>query len=85
MWLLAEDNVVAYVRRTDEEAVLVGLNNSHKPVTVDLPVGDILVEGMQVREAWNCTTKQVYEGKVEAVDIPARSGTVFLADAKLAS
>ena len=84
-WLLAEDDVLAYVRWLDEEAVLIGLNKSRKPVTVDLPVGDILEEGVQVREAWNGTIKQVHEGKVQAVSIPARSGTVFLADAKPAS
>jgi hypothetical protein len=77
--------VLAYVRWLDEEAVLIGLNKSRKPVTVDLPVGDILEEGVQVREAWNGTIKQVHEGKVQAVSIPARSGTVFLADAKPAS
>jgi neopullulanase len=80
-WLLAEDDVLAYVRWLDEQAVLIGLNNSHKPVTVDLPVGDILEEDVQVREAWTGTTKQVHEGKVEAVNIPARTGTVLLADA----
>ena len=84
-WLLAEDNVVAYVRRLEDEAVLVALNNSRKAVTVDLPVRDILEEDMQVREVWNGTTKRVHDGNVQAVDIPARSGTVFLADAKPAS
>jgi cyclomaltodextrinase len=78
-WLLAEDDVVAYMRQLDEEAVLVVLNNSQKPVTVDLPVAGILEEGAQVREAWSSSTKQVHEGKVEAVKIPARAGTVFVA------
>jgi len=84
-WLLAEDDVVAYVRRLENEAVLVALNNSRKAITVDLPVRDILKEDMQVREVWNGTTKQVHEGEVQIVDIPARSGTVFLADADPAS
>jgi hypothetical protein len=83
--LLAEDDVVAYVRRLEDEAVLVALNNSQKAVTVDLPVRDILDEDMQIREVWNGTTKQVHEGKVQAVDIPARSGTVFLAESAPAS
>jgi hypothetical protein len=83
--LLAEDDVVAYERRLQDEAVLVALNNSQKAVTVNLPVGGILEEGAQVREAWNGTTKQVHDGEIQVVDIPARSATVFLADAKPAS
>ena len=80
-WLLAEGDVVAYLRRLDDEAVVIALNKGRKPLKVDLPVGGFLGEGVRLREAWDGTSAQVHEGKVQAVRLPSRSGAVWVAEA----
>jgi cyclomaltodextrinase len=80
VWLLAENGVVAYLRRLGSEAVLILLNNNHAPVTMDLPVEGHLAEGACVREAWSGVTMHVHGGQFQAVHVAARSGAVFVAE-----
>jgi alpha-glucosidase len=79
-WLLAEKGVVAYVRRLGAEVAVVVLNTNRRPVTVDLPVEGHLGEGARLHVVWAGTCLSVQGGKIEALHVPARSGTVLVAE-----
>ena len=79
-WLLARDGVVAYVRRLGSEVVLIVLNSNRRPVTLDLPVEGHLEDGIRVRDVWEDTILNVLGGKLEAIQVPARSGAVLVAE-----
>jgi len=81
-WLVAQNGVVAYVRRLGAEVVLIALNSSRTPTTVDLPVKGYLADEIRVHEVWTGATVDVQGGKLQAVHIPARSGVVFVAEAQ---
>ncbi len=83
-WLVTRDGVVAYLRRLGAEVVLIALNSSGTPATVDLPVEGYLADGSQVREVWTGANADVQGGQLQAVQIPARSGVVFAAEAQSA-
>jgi neopullulanase len=79
-WLLARDGVLAYLRRLGAEVLLIALNSNRKPVTLDLPVRDHLEDGIRVRDVWDNTILNVLGGKLEAIQVPARSGAVLVAE-----
>ncbi len=83
-WLVTRDGVVAYLRRLGAEVVLIALNSSGTPATVDLPVEGYLADGSQVREVWTGANADVQGGQLQAVQIPARSGVVFAVEAQSA-
>ena len=80
-WLLAEEGVVAYVRRLGAEVVVVVLNSNYRPVTLDLPVEGHLEEGAAVHDVWDGRSQSVQGGKLEALHVPGRSGVVFVGEA----
>ena len=80
-WLLAEEGVVSYVRRLGAEALVVVLNSNRSPVRLDLAVNGHLEDGRCVQEVWGGRSISVQGGKIEAVRVPARSGTVLVAEA----
>jgi cyclomaltodextrinase len=79
-WLLSGDGIVAYVRSLGSEVVLIVLNSNRRPITLDLPVEDHLEDGIRVRDPWENSTMKVLSGKLRAVRVPARSGTVLVAE-----
>jgi cyclomaltodextrinase len=79
-WLLARDGIVAYVRRLGSEVVLIVLNSNRRPVTLDLPVEGHLEDSIRVRDVWEDTILNVLGGKLEVIHVPARSGTVLVAE-----
>jgi cyclomaltodextrinase len=76
-WLFAGQGVVAYGRRLGDETVLVALNNSHRAVTLGVPVEGFLEDGTLLRDVWSEAVTAVARGRVEGVRIQARSGVVF--------
>ena len=78
--MLARDGVVAYARRLGSEVVLIVLNSNRRPVTLDLPVEGHLEDSIHVRDVWENTTTKVLGGKLETIQVPARSGTALVAE-----
>jgi neopullulanase len=76
-WLLASQGLVVYTRRLGTETLIVMLNSNRHPITVDLPVGNILREGTILQDAWADTKLRVAQNQVSAVSVPARSGLVL--------
>jgi cyclomaltodextrinase len=79
IWLFAGQGVVAYQRTLEEEAVIVVLNNSHRPVRLDVPVGEHVPDGLSFRHAWQGGTVTTRGGHLPGVQVAARSGTVLIA------
>jgi cyclomaltodextrinase len=78
-WLFAANGVVAYGRRLEPETLVVLLNASRQPVTMDMLVADYLPDGLSLSDVWSDTTTTVNRGCIEGFHLPARSGTVLLA------
>lgn len=80
-WLFAGQGVVAYLRKLEDEAVIVVLNNSYRAVTLDVPVGKHLPDALSFRHAWQGGTATTKDGQLPGVAVAARSGTVLIASA----
>jgi cyclomaltodextrinase len=76
-WLFVGNDVVAFGRRLADETLLIVLNNSHRPVTVSVPVGGYLDDGCLLRDVWGDAVLAVARGRVEGAQVPARSGVVL--------
>lgn len=81
-WLLAEDGIVAFVRRLGSEIVLIALNSNRRAVALDLPVASFLQDGVKVRGVWEDTVARVVGGKLPALTIPSRSGVVLVPESE---
>jgi len=77
VWLFAGQGVVAYLRRLEDEVLVVVLNNSHRPVTLDVPVGEYVPDGRSFKYAWQEARVNTRGGHLPGVQVPARSGTVL--------
>jgi cyclomaltodextrinase / maltogenic alpha-amylase / neopullulanase len=78
VWLFAGQGVVAYLRRMEDEALVVVLNNSHHAVTLDVPLGGHLADGVSFDYAWQDASVEARGGDLPGVHVPARSGTVLV-------
>jgi len=76
-WLFARNDVLAYGRRLGSETLLVLLNASRYPVTVEVPVAGYLADGRRLGEVWGDQVVVVKGGHSEAVRVAARAGTVL--------
>jgi len=82
-WLFAGQGVVVYLRHLDQDesrssdALIVAINNTRRPVILDVPVGKYLVDGTIVRAEWDTFESHVADGRIGAVRIPARAGTIL--------
>jgi neopullulanase len=76
-WLFAGGGVVVYGRRLAEETLLVALNRGRQPVTLIVPVGGYLEDGVRLYDPWDDATHTVQGGRVEGIRVPARSGVVL--------
>ncbi len=77
--LYAQGMVYAFARQLEGETVIVILNAGDKPATLDLGVAAILADGASVAQEWSTTTRRVTDGKLNALEIPARDGVVWSA------
>jgi cyclomaltodextrinase len=75
--LFAGQGVVSYLRRGDRGSVVVTLNNTRQPVTLDLPMAEHLDEGTLMRDVWQGDTYQVGRGQLPGVRVAGRSGVVL--------
>jgi glycosidase len=76
-FLTARDDVIAYVRRLDDETVIVVINTASKPHQVELPVATLLAEGTGLDEVWTHATVRVEAGAIRGVALGPRTGRVF--------
>ena len=77
--LYAQGMVYSFARQLEGETVIVAMNASDKPVTLDLNVGAILKEGVHLNREWERHTRTVQHGQVSEIEIPARDGVVWSA------
>jgi cyclomaltodextrinase len=78
-WLYASNGVLIYGRQLESETLVVLLNASLRPVTIDVPVADYLRDGLSLSDVWSDATATVSRGRIKGLRIPARSGAVFQA------
>jgi neopullulanase len=76
-FVLAHDDVIAYARRLEAEAVVVAINTATRAHRVDLPVGGHLAEGTGLDEVWTHATARVEAGAIRGVELGPRAGRVF--------
>jgi neopullulanase len=76
-FLLAHDDVIAFARRLEAEAVVVAINTATRAHRVDLPVGAHLAEGTGLDEVWTHASNRVEAGAIRAVELAPRAGRVF--------
>ena len=71
--VLAEGGVFAYLRRHEQEMVLVALNTEARSRSLDLDFQGQLGENVILSEIWGKAAHKVEAGKLRAVSIPPRS------------
>ncbi|MBN1660047.1 MAG: alpha-amylase [Anaerolineae bacterium] len=82
-WLFAGHGVVVYLRRLERDmtpahdTLIVAINNTRRPVTLDIPVHGELAEGTRVRAVWDAFDASVTDGRISGIRIPARAGVVL--------
>jgi neopullulanase len=77
-WLFAGQGVVAYLRRLGGEVLVVVLNNSQRPVTLDVPLGEHMPNGRSFEYAWQEGSVETRGGSLPGVQVPGRSGMVLV-------
>lgn len=77
-WLFTDRGVVAYGRRLGSEAAIVALNTTTQPVLLSLLVSGYLDDGAQFKDAWSDTLLPVAQGRIEGLQLAARSGLVLI-------
>jgi neopullulanase len=75
--LLAGQGLVGYGRRLGTVTLIVILNSSHQPVTLDLAVADYLPEGTVLHDVWGDAFASVIQGHIRGIRVTARAGIVL--------
>jgi cyclomaltodextrinase len=79
-WLSADQGIVAYARQLATETLVIILNNSHHPATLNVRVESYLDDGTRLQDVWGGTKLSVVQGQVQGITLPARSGAVLRAE-----
>ncbi len=69
------------VAATSDKIIIVALNASSAPATIDIPINGLLEDATRVREEWSGEEHVVRAGHLWRVGLGAREGKVFVADA----
>ncbi len=75
--LYAQGMVYSFARQLEGETVIVAMNASDKPVTIDLNVGAVLGDGVRLNREWDRHERTVHQGQMTDIEIPARDGVVW--------
>ncbi len=70
-------NVYAFARQSDEETLLVVLNNGPAAYDLDVPTGALFPDGATLRDLWGSGAAHVAAGRVAGLRLPPRSGAVL--------
>ncbi|WP_435022364.1 glycoside hydrolase family 13 protein [Tundrisphaera sp. TA3] len=76
-FMLAENDVVAYVRQLGDETVIVALNTATETRRVDLNAHPHLAEGAVLEDVWNHEAARVEDGHLRSIELAPRTGRVF--------
>ncbi len=78
----SRQNLFAHGRGRGEQAAVVALNAGHVPCTFDIPLdGMDMADGTVLIDCLTGERRTVHAGRLEAVSLPARSGTILTAAA----
>ncbi len=78
--LYANGKVFALARHLDNETVIIAVNAEREPITLDLRTNHLLPNGQPLIEEWTHEERSVEEGFLRGIEIPAREGTVWVAE-----
>ena len=73
------ESVYAYLRRDDQETIVVILNNGYAAYEPRLPVGNGWEDDTALEDLLGSATLHVRDGHIVGTPIPARSGIVLCA------
>ncbi len=65
---------------TSDETIIIALNASPAPATIDIPINELLEDATRVREEWSGEEQVVRAGHLWRVGLGARAGKVFVTD-----
>lgn len=77
--LYARDGVYAYLRRLNDESLVIVLNNNTMTYHLDIPVGNHLPDGTRMRNLMGSGETSVVAGRLTGLTLPPRSGAVLAA------
>jgi len=78
--LCANGKVFAFARHFENEIVILAINASREPITLDLRGNHLLQNGQRLVEEWTHEERTVEDGFVCGIEIPAREGRVWVAE-----
>ena len=76
--LLARDNTFVHARKLDDDVVVCGFNAGTSTSRVDIPADGLLEDGSVIRNAWSHEEMKVEGGTLRAVELPPRSGRIWI-------
>ncbi len=77
--LYGQSQTYVFARYLANEIVIVALNASREPVTLDLRVDALLTDGIRLIEEWTCEAITVQEGFARNIQIAPRAASVWVA------
>ena len=75
--LAAADSAYVYLRQLTDEMMVVALNAGDQPLAVNFPAGQVLQNGMILRDVWSDETARIERGRIVGGQLPARAGIVW--------
>jgi neopullulanase len=75
--LAAGGSTYVFLRRLDEECLVIALNTGDQPAKVSFPVAGHLPNGIVLTGVWSDDTARVARGRITGGAIPARDGVVW--------
>jgi cyclomaltodextrinase len=76
-FLWSTDGVVAYARQLGAETTIIVLNAQRQARRLDLPVGNLILEGTVLAECWTHDTLRVQSATLHDIALAPRSGRVL--------
>ena len=75
--LYAEDQILAYIRKLDQEMLIVVINTGISDYTLDIPATGYLPQGLRLQNILDKGEAVVRDGKIQGLTIPARNGAIL--------
>jgi neopullulanase len=76
-FLLARDDVIAYVRQLGDDTVVVAINAARSSRRVDLPLQGMLPDGAILEAVWSDQSVRLEQGMLHGLELGPRSGQVL--------
>jgi len=72
-----QHNIYAFARQSEEETLVVILNNGKKSYALEVPTRDAFSDGVLLRDVWGSLEAQVDRGKIREAVVAPESGVVL--------